>query len=127
MNEYDLSSLGRRAARCRAKDVVVNRPFPVEGHPEDRRCHEKYPMSCNAQWRRLEVCMEQLESIESSRGAKVDWVLRLRPDMLFPVALGDIRLFDMRKLHLPVGSWTDAHETRRAPKRYVHGVGPRVS
>ena len=72
------------------------RPWPASrGHPNGRKCHEKYPMSCNAQWRRLEVCMEQLESIEcagvafragelrKSRGAPVDWVLRVRPDMLF--------------------------------------------
>eukprot|EP00435_Cladocopium_sp_Y103_P022827 s3628_g5.t1 len=94
-----------------APDVVLNFPVHVEGHPPDRLCHAKYPMSCNAQWRRLELCMEQVEIFEKSRQAPVDWVLRLRPDMLFSVPLGDIRIFDPQKLHLPMGSWTDAHDT----------------
>ena len=38
-------------------------PWPA-GHPPDRLCHAKYPMSCNAQWRRLELCMEQVEIFE---------------------------------------------------------------
>lgn len=37
----------------------------ASGHPPGRRCHEKYPMSCNVQWRRLELCMEQVQIFES--------------------------------------------------------------
>ena len=103
-----------------APDVVVNLPVHVEGHPPDRRCHEKYPMSCNAQWRRLELCMDQVESFEKSRKSPVDWVLRVRTDMLFSVPIGDIRIFDPSKLHLPMGSWTDAHDTfAMIPRRFA--------
>ena len=53
------------------KDVFLENSSRVKsktswlaGHPPDRLCHAKYPMSCNAQWRRLELCMEQVEIFE---------------------------------------------------------------
>lgn len=101
-------------------DVLVNIHIPVEGHPPGRTCPDKYPMSCNAQWRRLELCLTEIHALEAARGKQFDWVVRIRPDMLFPVPLGNIRVHDPSYVHLPLGSWTDTHDTfALIPRRYA--------
>ncbi|CAE7936499.1 unnamed protein product, partial [Symbiodinium necroappetens] len=88
--------------------------------PPDRKCHVKYPPACNAQWRRLEMCMTYVLALEQQRHQPFDWVIRVRTDMFFSKPVGNIRVFDPDKVHLPVGSWTDPHDTfAMLPRRYA--------
>merc|ERR1712066_376477 len=41
-------------------DVVLTTPVLNEGPSPDRSCHPAVSRGCNAQWRRLESCMEQV-------------------------------------------------------------------
>eukprot|EP00439_Symbiodinium_sp_Y106_P040594 s274_g4.t8 len=103
-----------------APDVILNVAVAEEGDPPDRKCSDTYPRSCNAQWKRLELCMAQVLTMEQQRGKPFDWVIRLRPDMHFSVPLGDIRIYDPDHVHLPVGSWTDPHDTfALLPRRFA--------
>eukprot|EP00439_Symbiodinium_sp_Y106_P032875 s274_g3.t3 len=108
------------ALKVISPDVVVNIPVLLEGPPPDRECHVKYPPACNAQWRRLEMCMTHILALEQQRNKAFDWIIRVRTDMFFSKPVGNIRIFESHKVHMPVGSWTDPHDTfAMLPRRYA--------
>jgi len=81
-------------------EVLITVPIHREGHPPHRRCNWTWGLACNALWKSLELCMDQVRMLESVRGFQFDWVLRLRTDIFFNGSLGDIRAYSPSRIHI---------------------------
>lgn len=79
--------------------VLVTEPVNFEGHNPNGTCALQWPFGCNAQFKSLEMCLEQVRWLERSRGSHFDWIVRVRPDLRIPMPLDDIRTYSASAVH----------------------------
>lgn len=79
--------------------VLVTTAAKREGPNPNGTCAPRWSLGCNAQFKDLEQCWRQVGLQERQRGARFDWVVRVRPDIRLTYPLGNIRTYDANMVH----------------------------
>lgn len=88
-------------------DILLTTPVDIEGDPPHRKCNATWVITCNAQFRSLELCFDQVQLLERHQGRKFDWIVRVRPDVYFNTSMGDILAYNSSAIHVRKASFTD--------------------